>query len=162
MDTESLQMLLQRLEGSTKLSEAGPPLALAHALQFVKDNGPEEDQEDKEDQEAIWKTILDRYETLGMREALDALALEGGVEDRGDIRIYSVFLNAIGEMVPQREPFVISLSIPILIDMPEYGELDENGLPKDLLKHMARSVHRARAERASKLADEIREQERQQ
>ncbi len=151
MDTESLAMLLKRLENSTRLSEAGPHLALAHALQFV------EDSELDEESDILRKAIIARYEALCRQEMLDALSFEGGVEIREGMKLFSVYMDPAGAPIPPCETFALAISIPVYNK--DDLEYDENGLPKGMLDALANTVHQARVERAVNLSRQISQNE---
>ena len=152
MDTESLQALLERLESSSSLEEAGPPLALANAVQFV--NEAELEGEQAQLQEAI----SEKYQELCKKELLRFLDHEDCVENRDGFRVLTIYVDSMGKtMLPSEGTFSMAISAPFYEEPDE--EKDEYGYPKGLLNGLVKGLHQARVSRAVELTDEMEESE---
>ncbi|MBR2287703.1 MAG: hypothetical protein IJ865_05615 [Clostridia bacterium] len=127
MMTEDLKRMLEKFSQDLPLSKIGPPFLNAYTVSYISS------QASTEEQKPIIEAIEARYRELREAEIREALTFEGAIEKRDAYKIYNLYMNEFGYLVPGSETYVATLSSPCRDD-------GEEKVPEGLVATLASSI----------------------
>ena len=142
MMNDSLNLLLEKLSQDLPLPKIAPPFLLAYTISFINS------QEATEEQKPVVESILARYDKLRLEEVREALSFEGAVEKRDAYRIYNLYMNDTGYLIPRCDDPFAALSSPRLDE-------GEELFSEQLLGGLASAVFSVRVDSATELFGQV-------